>query len=142
MKMFARWIGLLAAVVVIGGALVCTPAVAAPTEYKTRISFRDFKAAYNITKIARLFNPSKGKGTGLDFWIKKFDRFGRPLKTRFIVFRTRTPPGTDPLPFQMYVKSKFGGSNKFAKLSCRLTGSVNGGIRSVKCGGGLTVSPT
>ena len=62
MKMFARWIGLLAAVVVIGGALVCTPAVAAPTEYKTRISFRDFKAAYNITKIARLFNPSKGKG--------------------------------------------------------------------------------
>ena len=137
-------IGLLAAVVVVGGALVCTPAVAAPTEYKTRISFRDFKAAYDIAKIARLFDPRRVRAGS-----RLLDQEIRPVWATaedevHTMFRTRTPPVHGPSLTCSRVKPavQVWRFEQVRQTVVTFPGGVYGGIRSVRCGGGPAVSAT
>lgn len=141
----------------VAGALACCGVVTSTGDaqavvVRTSISLADFKSAFDVSSVRRLFDNGNGRGT--DIFIQRFNseglsfrKFGGTvdLSKSFIFFRVSTPPNVDPVSAAFSVRvqpGEFSAANPPVILTCTAGGSGAEGVTSLTCGSGPTVSPS
>jgi hypothetical protein len=150
MTRIGRWASVAAFAAVAGATVLAADAGA--DIVRTRISLADFKAAYNLSSVRRLFDNGNGQGTSL--YIQRFDQNGVPisqsggkadLSKSFVFFRVDTARQIDPVSGAFTVRVQFGpfAANKPPViLTCTMGGDTASGVRSLQCGSGPSISPS
>ena len=111
---------------------------------RTKISLKEFKAAYNFASVKKLIDNNAVDG--VRFFIASRPRDdNRNKKQRFILFRTDSEVVSSifELLEAMTVRGRLlPGGGPPTELTCDLGGTGSSGVTSVQCGGGVTVSPS
>ena len=148
-----RWTS--AVTVALFAATTVLPAAAFGDVVSTRISFRDFKRAFDVRSIRRLLDPNTRDG--ITFFTRKLDSNGNPVdftdpnhaavdqRKSFMVFRVDTsvlPQDTFSGLEALIARLQFRGTTDPENVGCGLGGSRSAGVIAVSCAVGTSVSPS